>query len=105
MTTQFTGGVELDVDDEGFMTDPSQWNDELAVILAKEIGIDELSEAHWKAINFLRADFTDQGTTPTLRRVSSIGGIPTKELYRLFPKKPAKKMSYIAGLQKPTGCV
>jgi sulfur relay (sulfurtransferase) DsrC/TusE family protein len=37
--------------------------------------------------------------------VSTVGSIPTKELFTLFPKKPAKKMAYIAGLPKPHGCV
>lgn len=65
----------------------------------------DLTEAHLKAITFLRADFAAQGETATLRRVSTLGGIPTKELFALFPKKPAKKMAYIAGLPKPHGCV
>jgi tRNA 2-thiouridine synthesizing protein E len=95
---------EVHVDDEGFMTEYDEWNEELARQLASNIGID-LSEAHWKAIHFLRDDFAAQGETATLRRVSTVGGVPTKELFALFPKKPAKKMAYIAGLPKPAGCV
>ena len=76
-----------------------------APALAKEIGIDDLSDGHWKVIRFLREDFAQEGTTATLRRVSTMAGVPTKELYQLFPKKPAKKMSYVSGLQKPVGCV
>ena len=45
------------------------------------------------------------GATATLRRVSTVAGIPIKELFGLFPGKPAKKMAYIAGLPKPHGCV
>jgi tRNA 2-thiouridine synthesizing protein E len=70
--------------------------------VAEQIGID-LTDAHWKAIRFLRADYADHGETATLRRVATVGGIPTKELFTLFPKKPAKKMAYIAGLPKPRG--
>jgi len=58
-----------------------------------------------EAIRFLREDFKSEGETATLRRVTTLSGIPTKELFQLFPKKPAKKMAYIAGLPKPTGCV
>jgi len=105
MATELIGGVEIHVDDEGFMTDPHEWNEELAPLLAKEIGIDQLTETHWKVIRFLREDFASEGQTATLRRVSTMADVPTKELYQLFPKKPAKKMSYIAGLQKPVGCV
>ena len=96
--------TEVHVDDEGFLTEYDEWNDDLAKVLAGQIGI-ELTDAHWKAIRFLREDYKSQGETATLRRVSTVGGIPTKELFQLFPKKPAKKMAYIAGLPKPRGCV
>ncbi|MEI2765207.1 MAG: TusE/DsrC/DsvC family sulfur relay protein [Dermatophilaceae bacterium] len=97
-------GRRIDVDAEGFLTDPTQWDEDLAATLAGMIGI-TLTEAHWKPIRFLRKDFETQHETATLRRVSTTGGIPVKELFTLFPVKPAKKMAYIAGLQKPKGCV
>jgi tRNA 2-thiouridine synthesizing protein E len=97
-------GSEIDVDDEGFMTDTNQWNEEIARELASNIGI-EMTDAHWQVVKFLREDFKEQGETPMLRRVSNVGGVPTKELFQLFPKKPAKKMAYIAGVPKPQGCV
>ena len=104
MPTTTLAGREIDVDAEGFLTKPEQWDEELAAVLASNIGI-ELTEAHWVPIRFLRNDFETQKETATLRRVSTVGGIPVKELFALFPGKPAKKMSYIAGLQKPKGCV
>ncbi len=97
-------GHEVHVDDEGFLTEYDEWDEDLAKVLASNIGI-ELTDDHLKVIRFLRDDFRAQGETPTLRRVSTAGGFPTKELFTLFPKKPAKKMSYIAGLPKPVGCV
>ncbi len=97
-------GRQIHVNDEGFLTDPTEWNDQLADTLAGQIGI-QLTEAHWKAIRFLRDDFAVKGETPAIRRVSIAGGIPVKELFTLFPQKPAKKMAYIAGLPKPRGCV
>jgi tRNA 2-thiouridine synthesizing protein E len=104
MTMATIAGREVHVDQEGFMTEYDEWTEDLARTLAGNIGI-ELTESHWKAIRFLREDFETQGETPTLRRVTNVGGIPTKELFELFPKKPAKKMAYIAGLPKPAGCV
>ena len=95
---------EVHVDAEGFMTEYDEWTEELALTLAANIGI-ELTDAHRKVIRFLRDDYRSQGETPTLRRVTTVGGIPTKELFNLFPNKPAKKMAYIAGLPKPAGCV
>ena len=97
-------GRDIHVDAEGFLTAFDEWEPDLAKQLAAQIGVD-LTDAHWKAIKFLREDFAAQGETATLRRVSTVGGIPTKELFALFPKKPAKKMAYIAGLPKPHGCV
>jgi TusE/DsrC/DsvC family sulfur relay protein len=104
MATTTIAGAEVTVDEEGFMTEYEQWNEEIAAALATNIGID-LDESHWQVIKFLREDYKEQGETPMLRRVSNVGGVSTKELFQLFPKKPAKKMSYIAGVPKPHGCV
>ncbi|MEX1038869.1 MAG: TusE/DsrC/DsvC family sulfur relay protein [Acidimicrobiia bacterium] len=104
MTVATIADKEVHVDAEGFMTEYDEWSEDLAAQLAANIGID-LTEAHWKAIKFLRDDYKEVGETPTLRRVTAVGGIPTKELFQLFPKKPAKKMAYVAGLPKPVGCV
>jgi TusE/DsrC/DsvC family sulfur relay protein len=104
MSLSLIAGREVHVDQEGFMTEYDEWTDELAETLAANIDV-QLTEPHWKAIRFLREDFKAQGETPTLRRVTTVGGIPTKQLFELFPKKPAKKMAYIAGLPKPAGCV
>ena len=95
---------EIHVDDEGFMTQYDEWTEDLGRALAAQIGV-EMTDEHWKAILFLRSDFPEHGETATLRRVAMVGGIPTKPLFILFPKKPAKKMAYIAGLPKPRGCV
>ena len=96
--------TQVHVNDEGFLTDPNEWTEELGTELARQIGI-ILTDDHWKVIRFLRQDFAEQGETATLRRVSVRGGVPIKELFALFPQKPAKKMAYVAGLPKPAGCV
>ena len=97
-------GHPVHVDDEGFLTEYDEWDDELAKVLANQIGID-LTDDHWKVIRFLREDFKTQGETATARRVQTVGGVPVKDQFALFPKKPAKKMAYVAGLPKPHGCV
>lgn len=104
MSLATIAGREVHVDEEGFMTEYDEWNEEVATQLASNIAID-LTDRHMEVIEFLRRDFKAEGETPTLRRVAVVGGIPTKELFQLFPKKPAKKMAYIAGLPKPKGCV
>lgn len=104
MSTTTIGGRDVRVDAEGFLTEFGEWDEALATELAAQIGI-EMTDAHWKAIRFARDDFLAQGETPTLRRMQIAGGVSTKEMFVLFPKKPAKKMAYVAGLPKPAGCV
>ncbi len=97
-------GKAVHVNDEGFLTEYDEWDESLAEALAANIGI-QMTDGHWKVIRFLREDFKTQGETATTRRVQQVGGVPVKEQFVLFPKKPGKKMSYIAGLPKPHGCV
>jgi tRNA 2-thiouridine synthesizing protein E len=104
MTVTTIGATQVHIDAEGFLTNYDEWDETLASQLAAQIGI-ELTDAHWTAIRFLRRDFVEQGETATLRRVSTGTGIGVKELFSLFPGKPAKKMAYVAGLPKPHGCV
>lgn len=104
MPTTTIHGSTVDVDDEGFMTVYDQWNEEIGADLATAIGV-EMTPDSWNVIRFLREDFKAQGETATIRRVSTAGGFDTKTLFVMFPKKPAKKMAYIAGLPKPHGCV
>ena len=73
--------------------------------MAKEEGIDELTDRHWVVINFVRDEFGRTGNSPTLRAISKHSGVDTKEVYELFPKGPAKKVARIAGLGKPKGCI
>jgi tRNA 2-thiouridine synthesizing protein E len=104
MTTTTIGGFDLHVDEEGFLTDPGEWTEDLAPELAQAIGI-TLNDDHWQVIRFLRQDFAEQGETATLRRITTLAGVPTRRLFELFPKKPGKKMAYVAGLPKPKGCI
>ena len=105
MTTRTIAGKSVQVNDEGFMTNPDEWNKDIAVELAKDEGIPELSPAHWKIIDFCRQSAKTSGKAPTLRTITNGAGVPTKELFTLFPKGPAKKVAKISGLGKPEGCV
>lgn len=104
MTTTTLGDREIHVDAEGFLTSFDEWDDALADILAQQTGL-TLTDRHREVIRCVRSDFQTQHESPTVRRVSMLTGIPIKELFTLFPAKPAKKMAYIAGVPKPRGCV
>ena len=105
MTERIVAGKEIEFDEQGFMADYEEWDKDVAEELATEIGIDPLTDRHWQVIEFCRSDYEAQGDAPTLRRITKVGGVPTKELYKLFPKGPAKKVAYVAGLKKPSGCI
>jgi len=94
------GDRQVSVDDDGFMTEFDEWDEATAIALASSIGI-TLTDEHWKAIHFVRDDYRAQRATPTVRRVSTAGGLDTKQLFALFPARPATKMAYVAGLPKP----
>lgn len=105
MVTRTISNVTVQVNEEGFMTNPAEWTKEIAVEMAKEEGIAELTDAHWKIIDFCRQSAASSGKAPTLRAITAGSGVSTKELFALFPKGPAKKVAKIAGLGKPEGCV
>lgn len=97
--------TDVDLDDEGFFAHPEQWTEDMAPELARHEGIDELTEAHWKVIRFMRAQYFEKGTGPTVRVLGKTSGVSVKELYQLFPKGPAKTGAKIAGIPKPRGCI
>ncbi|MCL2782162.1 MAG: TusE/DsrC/DsvC family sulfur relay protein [Actinomycetia bacterium] len=104
MPTTLIADRPIEVNSEGFLTNYDQWDEELGAVLAKMIGI-EMTDEHWAVIRFLREDYVGRNETATLRRTATVGGFEIKRLFQLFPSKPAKKMSYVAGLPKPKGCV
>ncbi len=105
MLTKLIAGKNVQVNEEGYMTNPSEWNKEIAAEMAKEEGLVELTPDHWKVIDFARQSAAASGAAPTLRTITNNAGVTTKELFTLFPKGPAKKVAKIAGLGKPEGCV
>lgn len=105
MSTRTLAGVEIEIDEQGYMTNLDQWTKDIAVALAVEEGIDELTDQHWKVIAFVRKETKESGQAPTIRKINKKGGVPTKELYALFPDGPGKKAAKIAGVPKPVGCV
>lgn len=104
-------GKQIEVDDDGYVLNLSDWSKELAQKLADEDSIN-LTEAHWEVINFLRDYFEKYQIAPMIKiLVKEIGKTMGKEkgntkyLYELFPGGPAKQACRYAGLPKPTGCV
>jgi TusE/DsrC/DsvC family sulfur relay protein len=105
MPNRMIAGKNVLVNEEGYMTNPAEWTKEIAIELAKEEGLVELTPTHWKVIDYARQKAAESGASPTLRTITTNAGVTTKELFSLFPKGPGKKVARIAGLGKPEGCV
>ena len=97
--------LEYETDAEGFLANPADWNEELAIEVARANGIPELTDRHWLVVRFMRDRFLATGTAPTIRSLGKESGVPVKELYALFPKGPAKLAAKIGGIPKPRGCI
>ena len=99
-------GKQLELNEEGFLTDPQQWDKQVAEALAKAgEGIENLSPEHWAVIEFIRNHYLQTNLAPMVRSICKTTGLPLRRIYELFPSGPAKGACKIAGLPKPDGCV
>ena len=105
MTMTEMGGTTVELDAEGFLVDPNQWNEAVAAEIAAANGIPTLTDKHWQVVRFMRDAYMANGTAPSIRSLGKESGVPIKELYQLFPKGPAKVAAKIAGIPKPRGCI
>jgi TusE/DsrC/DsvC family sulfur relay protein len=101
---EYAGRV-VQLNDEGFLTDSSQWTPEIGEAIAREVGVWPLGEKHWTVLTFCREEMAREGQSPGMRRIAKNSGVSMKELYELFPKGPGKLAARIAGLPKPQSCV
>lgn len=104
------GGIEIEIDEDGFIQEPDKWNKEVAEDLGKVDadyvpGEDKMGEDHWKIVDYLRDYYIQYEIAPPIRMVTRRTGIDLKTIYQLFPKGPAAGACKVAGLPKPTGCV
>ena len=95
--------TEIDVNEEGYLLDFSQWNKEVGTALAAEQGI-ELSDKHWEVIDYIHEKFKNEEAL-SVRGIKKSGVIDIKEFYSLFPGGPLKVSTLIAGIPKPKSCI
>ncbi len=98
-------GRTYDVDEDGFLQNPEIWNESVATDFACTEGVDNLTDNHWKVINYIRNYYIQFGIAPMIRKLCKETGFKLNEIYALFPSGPAKGACKLAGLPKPTGCV
>jgi len=103
MATKTYAGVNIEVNDEGYMLDSSQWSKEVATEIAKDEGV-ELTEKHFEVLDYIRNKVAN-GETLTIRGINKSGVVDAKTFYQLFPGAPLKKATKIAGVSKPESCI
>lgn len=97
--------LKIEVDEDGFIVKPEEWNEEVAQALASTEDVADMTEAHWKIVHYLRDYYKKYGIAPMIRKLCKETGFSLKEIYELYPSGPAKGACKVAGLAKPTGCV
>lgn len=97
-------GREILFDNEGFFWQPNDWSEEVAEILAREQGLETLSENHWRVIRFLRNYYLNQGRAPLSRELKAGLGLSLMELESMFPGGIRQGARLLAGLPNPKNC-
>ena len=98
-------GKQIEIDEDGFLVNPEDWSDDVVTAFAALEDVPEVTEEHWKVINYLRGYFKQFGIAPMIRKMCKDTGLTFKQIYDLFLSGPAKGACKLAGLPKPTGCV
>lgn len=96
-------GIRVDVTEDGYLSDLSQWNKEIAIEIAKENNI-ELTDKHWEVLNWIQEQVKND-VALSIRGIKKSGIIDIKEFYDLFPGGPLKISTKIAGVPKPKSCI
>ncbi|WP_291100262.1 MULTISPECIES: TusE/DsrC/DsvC family sulfur relay protein [unclassified Flavobacterium] len=96
-------GKTISVDKEGYLTDLSQWNKEIAIEMAKEEDI-VLTDKHFEVLAYLQNQHKNEQAL-SIRTIGKSGVVDIKQFYELFPKGPLKISSRIAGIPKPKSCI
>lgn len=98
-------GKKIEFDQDGFMRNPEIWTDEIALAIAREEGIEDMTDRHWGVVRFIRQYWKDNDMAPTVRLLCKESGVSVRDVYKLFTSGPARGACRIAGLPKPDGCV
>ena len=99
------GEKVIEFDQDGFMIDPELWNDDVALAIARDEGIEEMTEEHWKIVCFIRDYWKEHDLAPAVRLICTEVGVGVRQIYKLFTSGPARGACRVAGLPKPDGCV
>lgn len=104
-------GKEIQLSEAGWLENLEEWSEELAVEIAKNEKIPELTQEHWDIINAAREYFQEFGVVAEPRTFSKLmkknfgaERSDQKYIYSLFPTGLIKCANKVAGLPRPKGC-
>ena len=96
----------IELNEDGFLVHPEEWDRAVAELLAKDQeGLETLTDEHWSVINYIRRYYLENDNAPMVRNLCKATQHSLKRIYELFPSGPAKGACKLAGLPKPDGCV
>jgi tRNA 2-thiouridine synthesizing protein E len=88
------------VDIRGFLIDPSEWDEEFTIHKSQEMKMPgPLTNKHWQIIRFLRQQYDQTGSVPTVYETCKINQIEIQELGQLFPDGYHRGAVKLAGLR------
>lgn len=96
-------GINLEVNQEGYLKDLTQWTPDVAKEIATQEGIN-LTDRHWEVLAYIQDQYKKE-IPLSIRKIKKSGVVDIKEFYALFPGGPLKKASKIAGIPKPVSCI
>lgn len=106
-------GAPIAVDEQGFLVDPDDWNEQVAAVIAGNLGV-KLEAEHWLVIRFMREFLAEHGVAPDARFVFRLLDAPDgggddaragdsgrERFFVLFPYGYVSQACRIAGMRQP----
>ena len=97
----------INIDHEGYLLDPSDWNEEVAQVIADKENV-ELTNDVWEVVNFVREHFEENQSIPEhrkllqeLKRRHGKEKATRKYIYQMFPYGYGQQACKIAGMRVP----
>ena len=105
MAKAVLGGIEVEIDEDGYIQEPDKWNEKMAEDLAKTEECPPMGEDAWKVVNYLRDYYLKFEIAPPIRMLVKSTGFNLKTIEETTRNRYAKSACKVAGLPKPTGCL
>jgi TusE/DsrC/DsvC family sulfur relay protein len=99
--------ISVPTDEEGYLIDPSDWDESVAQALARREDI-VLTDDHWRVLRFMREFLDEHQLIPDARFVirfladeMGLGDAARQRLFELFPYGYVRQACKIAGMRRP----